>query len=299
MTQSQTVVIDEQAQGQRLDVVLAASQGTTRSAITRLFTAGVVQVNGQAVKAGYIPQVGDKVVLEPLVHSPATTQPKPPPSLPIVFENAEFLIIDKPAGLVVHPARTDSRDGSVLDAIRDKTTDPDPDRPGIVHRLDRDTSGLLVVAKTAEAKAYLQSQFKARLIQKKYLALVCGHPKLPEATVKLPIARAKANPTKRVVASSGRDAETAYVEQARYSGFSLLEVAPKTGRTHQIRVHLAHLGHPVAGDSVYGGKTAVLKRQFLHATELDFSGPDGQAYHFTSPLPPELAVFLAKLEEKV
>jgi 23S rRNA pseudouridine1911/1915/1917 synthase len=271
--------------------------GQSRSYIKRGLDADLITVNGELVKSGYKLTAGDQVQIrtaEPVVRRVAGVI-----NVPVIFENADFMVLDKPAGLAVHPPNVTNTAPTVVDFVRDKTSDPDQDRPGIVHRLDRDTSGLLLIAKTLEAKADLQAKFKAHQIQKTYLALVHGHPRMPQAKISLPIARAKANPTMRAVDVEGRPAETEYIQIASYSGYSLVEVHPKTGRTHQIRVHMAHIGHPVAGDVNYGGRAQGLSRQFLHATALKFTGPDGVDYSFTSPLPQDLAEFQAKLEEKV
>jgi 23S rRNA pseudouridine1911/1915/1917 synthase len=178
--------------------------------------------------------------------------------------------------------------------------DGDLERPGIVHRLDKDTSGVLLLAKNPEAKAYLQKLFKERLISKTYVALVSGRLKDPEATIKLPIGRNPRVPTKRTVIPGARAAVTHYRVVKEFPGASLLEIDLQTGRTHQIRVHFSHLGHPVVGDVMYGAKPAQgMDRQFLHASQVKFELPDGQEVIIHSPLPADLAGYLEKLEREL
>lgn len=215
-----------------------------------------------------------------------------PPKLTIVYEDSDLLICDKPAGLLVHPAPGGS-EPTLVDFARLHTQDTDPDRPGIVHRLDKNTSGLVIVAKTVAAKTYLQSAFKNHEIQKTYLALVSGHPSHSQAIIRLPIMRQSGHPARRKVAVGGRDSETHYLTVGNYGPYSLLELKPKSGRTHQLRVHLSHLGHPLVGDSLYGKVLPkTLNRQFLHASKLEFVGPSGQNISVSSPLPPDLQAFL-------
>jgi 23S rRNA pseudouridine1911/1915/1917 synthase len=176
--------------------------------------------------------------------------------------------------------------------------DADSERPGIVHRLDKDTSGLLVLAKNPTAKAFLQDQFKQRTIAKTYLALVRGRLSEPEAVIRLPIGRNRNQPVKRAVVPGARPAETAYRVIREYPGATLVEVTLHTGRTHQIRVHFSHLGHPVLGDTMYGERqrSVGLGRQFLHAARLGFTAPSGRAVEVESPLPADLAAFLERLD---
>ena len=218
------------------------------------------------------------------------------PQLKIIYEDSDMVVVDKPAGLLVHPAHDDSGP-SVVDYARQISSDPDPDRPGIVHRLDRDTSGLLILAKTAEAKRVLQQAFKERQVHKTYTMLVHGHPEPPRALLRLPVGRTS-DPTKRGVAPDGRPAETSYAVVKTYPGFSLIQAEPTTGRTHQLRVQFKHLGHPVVGDQLYGHEPNLgLARQFLHASRLQLKAPGGSAVDLGSPLPPELEQVLRQLEK--
>ncbi len=175
--------------------------------------------------------------------------------------------------------------------------DDDPDRPGIVHRLDRDTSGVLVLAKTSAAKVYLQKLFHDRQISKTYIALAVGRIIPAEAVIELPLGRSPKRQTRQAVQAEGRRAVTSYRVREEYPGFTLLDLQPLTGRTHQIRAHLQAIGHPVAGDRLYGAPAGPpgLQRQFLHAARLQFTGPNGQAIDVRSPLPPDLAAVLAAL----
>jgi 23S rRNA pseudouridine1911/1915/1917 synthase len=210
-------------------------------------------------------------------------------------------VVDKPAGLAVHAGNGTKGQATLADYARAHTSDPDPERPGIVHRLDRDTSGLMVIAKTEAAKTYMQRQFADRTIKKAYSLLTIGTVSPASAVIKLPLDRDRAHPTKRAVVASGRDAVTNYDTVANYPGYTLIKAKPETGRTHQIRVHFAALGHPVAGDITYGQtkRPAGLPRHFLHAAELSFTAPSGKAVTLTSALPADLADFLRKLEEQV
>ncbi len=219
----------------------------------------------------------------------------------IIYEDKDVLVIDKPAGLLVHP-RPNQKSGALTDFLlkhypQIKNTGEDPLRPGIVHRLDKDTSGVLITAKNNKAFQYLKEQFKNRKVIKKYLALVNGKPPQNNGIIKTYLARSK-NKTKQKVFSLSmgrgkiRKAITKYKVIKKYKDYSLLEVHPKTGRLHQIRVHLSWLGCPVAGDEKYKRKRAScpkeLKRQFLHASILKIKLPNGQIKEFESPLPPEL-----------
>jgi 23S rRNA pseudouridine1911/1915/1917 synthase len=220
------------------------------------------------------------------------------PQLPVVYQDEDIVVIDKPVKLMVHEA-ANSAGSTVVDYARSVSSDPDPDRPGIVHRLDRDTSGLLIIAKTAAAKQQLQQQFKDRRVKKTYLLLVHGYPEPAAAILRLPIGRAQ-NPTQRLVSQSGRMAETKYHTLERLTGFSLVEAQPLTGRTHQLRVHFKHIGHPIVGDQLYGHEPNLgLKRQFLHATRLEFTAPGGDLLKLESPLPLELQQVLEQLRKRL
>ncbi len=221
--------------------------------------------------------------------------------LSIVYEDADLLVVDKPAGLVVHPAHGQSGN-TLLDllAARGSTEQQDDELVGLkpVHRLDRDTSGLLVVARSPRAHRYLAYQWQHRLVDKRYLALVHGHPHPDTARIDLPLGRDPDNRHRVIPRSGGKPARTRYETIRHHAGFTLLDVRPETGPTHQIRAHLTAVGHPIAGDGLYGS-TAVppgLTRQFLHAHSLTIRlVSTRQLRTFAAPLPPELAEVLAEL----
>jgi 23S rRNA pseudouridine1911/1915/1917 synthase len=290
--------VDDRAAGERLDVYLASMLETSRSQAARLLKSGSVTINSAPERPSYLVQSGD------IVESTGETAqvlPTVPPNLPVVYEDKDILVIDKPAGLTMHPGAGTSGQPTVADFARQHTTDPDPERPGIVHRLDRDTSGLVVLAKTPEAKAFLQQQFSLRQVHKTYTALVIGHPDPTTAVINLPLERDPAHPLRRAVLPGGREAVTSYRTLVDFPGYALIEAIPKTGRTHQIRVHLAGIGHPVAGDTTYGPPKRPLRltRHFLHAAKLEFTTPLGKQIKLESPLPPDLQNTLRTLEVQV
>jgi 23S rRNA pseudouridine1911/1915/1917 synthase len=284
------------AANERLDVYLAAELGRSRAQNQRLLRAGEVVVNGHPGRASYQVQDGDEVTV---TEAPAGVMPPvAAPRLPVVYEDADIMVIDKPAGLAVHAGAGTRGAATVADFARAYTSDPDADRPGIVHRLDQDTSGLLIIAKTAAAKAFMQAAFKRHEVQKTYLALVTGRLADDAAVIRLPLGRDAARPLRQAVVAGGRDATTEYHTRAAYPGFTLVEARPKTGRTHQLRVHFAATGHPIAGDTTYGPPTRPLglRRQFLHASALEFTAPSGEHIELSSPLPADLESVAAALE---
>ncbi len=210
----------------------------------------------------------------------------------VIYEDNDVVVIDKPAGITVHPASGDSLVNTVAGVMRSRVNDTDIERPGIVHRLDKNTSGVMIMAKNEPTKAFLQMQFRQRQVEKTYLALLEGHLEHPQAFINLPIARHTKNPLKRAVRAGGKPAITKYLGIQEYLGYTLVEAKPETGRTHQLRVHFAHIGHPVAGDWLYGAKKSSLQRQFLHASSLKLKTTDGQERKFDSKLATELKDFL-------
>lgn len=270
----------------------------------RLIEEGDVVVNVACTRASYKLRAADELEVE---LTPAPSETFAPENIPvnIVYEDEQIIVVDKPAGLVVHPA-AGNQGGTLANALayhfQQLSTTGGPARPGIVHRLDKDTSGLLVVAKTEAAHDNLASQFRARQVFKSYLALVHGSLVADSGRIEQPIARDPANRMRMAVVPGGRQALSLYKVRQRFHRFTLLDVELKTGRTHQIRVHLAWLKHPVVGDEVYGGgrdKTVVnvkvragirkLHRQFLHAEQLAFDHPlTNDRLRFHSPLPVEL-----------
>jgi len=218
--------------------------------------------------------------------------------LTIVYQDADLIVVDKPAGLTVHPA-PGHPSGTLVNALLAACPDlqgiSGSLRPGIVHRLDKDTSGLLVVAKNDRAMQSLQAQLKGREVHKTYLALVAGVPKPAEGQIEAPIGRSHRNRKKMAVVDGGRESTTRYRTREVINGRALLEVEPVTGRTHQIRVHLAAIGHPIVGDSLYGKRSPLVGRQFLHAAKLGFRMPGGREIEFESPLPADLREALEAL----
>jgi len=270
-----------------------------------------VLVNGRASKPSYKLHDTDEIEVELAESEPTSFTPEDIP-LAIVYEDEALVVVNKPAGLVVHPAGG-VHSGTLANALAyhfQQLPGKDTIRPGIVHRLDRDTSGLLVVAKTKAVLEHLANQFRDRTVFKSYLALVHGQVATKSGQINQPIARDPANRTRMAVVSGGRTALSLYRVRRRYQRFTLLDVEIKTGRTHQIRVHLNWLKHPVVGDETYGAgrdnnvqdprlraRIRNLGRQFLHAEKLGFTHPaSGQPMQFTAPLPPDLSDLLAVLD---
>ena len=285
--------------GERLDVFLAARcSDLSRSRIRRLIDDGHVTVDGRPGKASTRLTAGQTVTLEVPPPSPAELQPWHAP-LSVVFEDEALIVIDKPAGMTVHPA-PGNEDHTLANAVLAYAPDIEgiggERRPGIVHRLDKDTSGLIVVAKNAHTHAHLSDQFKSREVSKVYLALVVGHPSPPEADIDAPIGRHPHDRQRMAIVSMGRPAITRYRVVTAYKRATLVEARPRTGRTHQIRVHLASVGHPVVGDAVYGRPVSRLPRQFLHAHRLAFRHPTSETFvKFTAELPDDLGSYLDRL----
>ncbi|MGH2757545.1 MAG: RluA family pseudouridine synthase [Actinomycetota bacterium] len=289
---------DEDA-GERVDVVLARRANVTRALAQRALKNGAVTVDGHEVRASHRLEAGAEVageVPEPVFAAPEAED------IPVVIRYADdrVLVVSKPPGLVTHPARGHEAGTLVnaLLALGEPLAGMGSTRPGIIHRLDKDTSGLLLVAKDDAAHAALVAALRDRRIERVYLALVRGVPSSPTGTIDAPLGR---HPVKRrsiAIVPEGRPAVTHYEVVARTDKFALLEVTLETGRTHQIRVHLSHLGHPVLGDRTYGGVSELsralgLTRPFLHASQLTFPHPtDGRPIEVTDPLPPDLTAAL-------
>jgi 23S rRNA pseudouridine1911/1915/1917 synthase len=286
--------------GSRLDKYLAMHcPGLSRTYLQKLVREGLVTVNGHPAKSGLKLETGDRIS----VNVPASpTNPLSPEAIPlkIVYEDDDIIVIDKPAGMTTHPSpgQTAHTLINALIAYYPKLAEMGSSfRPGIVHRLDRDTSGLIIVAKNTAAQMNLINQFKDRAVHKTYLTLVQGHLIPDRGIIEAPIGRDTGDRKRMAVVTSGRPARSEYAVVKYYKGYTLLEVKPETGRTHQIRVHLAAIGYPVVGDAVYGVKSPFLKRQFLHAHHLGFRLPGtGEQVEFESELPDELATVLNQLE---
>jgi len=313
--QTRTWKVDADAVNKRLDAFLASQiEGWSRARLQRLIENEDVLVNGKAAKASYKLKLDDELDVE-LVSEPAENFIPENIPLEIIFEDDTLIVINKPPRLVVHPAGG-IHSGTLANALayhfKNLPTTAQPLRPGIVHRLDRDTSGLMVVAKTNEALEHLSDQFRDRSVFKSYTGLVHGIITESGGRIDQPIARDPSNRTRMAVVRSGRSALSIFRVKQRYQRFTLLDVEIKTGRTHQIRVHLAWLKHPVVADETYGGgrdnmiqdptvraRVKNLGRHFLHAEKLSFTHPQtGARLEFTSQLPLELKNFLEFLENR-
>ena len=299
--------------GNRLDAYLASQiEGWSRARLQRLIENEDVLVNGKSSKPSYKLRENDEVEVE-LIAPP--TDAFVPENIPIeiVYEDETLVVVNKPAGLVVHPA-AGMPSGTLANALayhfQQLPGGGTGVRPGLVHRLDRDTSGLLVVAKTESALENLSDQFRDRTVYKSYVALVHGRVVTNSGKIDQPLARDPSNRTRMAVVRGGRNALTLFRVRRAFDRFTLLDVELKTGRTHQIRVHLAWLKHPVVGDETYGGgrdntiqdarlraRIRSLNRQFLHAEKLGFTHPaTGEWIKFEVSLPEELSSLLATLE---
>jgi 23S rRNA pseudouridine1911/1915/1917 synthase len=313
-TEAQLLTITSPDEGQRLDSFLATRlKEISRTRAQHAIQDGDILVNERVVKPSYRVHAGDQIEID---------LPEPPPvelipeliPLSIIYEDADLIVVDKPAGMVVHPG-AGVRSGTLANALvyhfNSLSGVAGRIRPGIVHRLDKETSGLLVVAKNDVAHERLSDQFRNRQVFKLYTALVYGRLSRDRGEIEGRIGRSSRNRTRMAVlrGGAGRPAHTIFEVEKRYNDFTLLKVQIKTGRTHQIRVHLAHIGHPVVGDATYGGgrerlirnaeiKRAVqsLGRSFLHSAELAFAHPrTNHQLRFTSPLPGELTAMLEQL----
>lgn len=288
--------------GDRLDRFVArAAPGLSRSYVQQLIAEGRVTVNGRIARASHLLRGGERILVTVPPPQPTALEPEAIP-LKIVYEDADIVVVDKPAGMVVHPAPGHAS-GTLANALLARYPEMRLNggiRPGIVHRLDQDTSGLLVVARNDRAMQMLTEQQRARTMLKLYLTVVEGRFKEPEGTIDAPIGRHPTDRLRMTVTPGGRPARTHYRVLEELGNYSLLEARLETGRTHQIRVHMLHRNRPVLGDPTYGGRrprpTFGLTRQFLHAHRLGFYHPaDGTWREFVSPLPPDLEAALERL----
>jgi len=302
------LTVPRDARPGRADRWAADLSGLSRSHVQRLISDGRLTVGGVPVKANLVVEAG--AVLEMDVPPPVPAEPIGQPELPltVVYEDTDLLIVNKPSGQVVHPAPGHGS-GTLVNALLGRGEALAPSgiagvqRPGIVHRLDRDTSGLLMVARNDAAQASLQAQLKARRIRKTYLALVQGAVAAAQGRIEAPIGRDPGRRTRMAVVADGRQSTTGYRVRERFNGWTLLELDLVTGRTHQIRVHLEAIGHPVAGDPIYGTGTSRrgpdgLARLFLHAWRLELTSPStGALIRAEAELPPELEGVLDGLRQ--
>lgn len=276
--------VDSEQKGQRLDIAVGAAMPLlSRAFIQKLCDSGEVTVNGQSVKAGYRLKLEDKVEIN---YDPSNMEQIPNIDLPIIYEDEDCLVINKPAGILTHTQSKFNTEPSVASFLRQHSNELSGERAGVVHRLDRATSGVIIGAKNSAALAFLQKQFSQRKAKKTYLAAVEGHLKQPEAMIDMPIERNPKAPATFRVGPRGKSATTHYqvLEEGEHN--SLVMLKPETGRTHQLRVHLAQIGHPIIGDPLYGhGQHG--DRLFLHAKSLEITLPNRERMTFTSPTPPE------------
>ncbi len=290
--------------GVRLDAFLSADGALTRSQAARLIAEGRVRVNGKpAAKSARLS--GGETVTVDVPHLRETALPPQDIPLDVVYEDDDVIVVNKPTGLVVHPA-PGHPDGTLVNALLHHCGDSlsgigGEKRPGIVHRIDRDTSGLIIAAKNDAAHLALSAQLKDHSLSRTYECLVTGNMKQDSGTVDAPIGRSSADRKKMAVVPTGRRAVTHWEVVARYPGVTHLRCRLETGRTHQIRVHMAYIGHPILGDTVYGAKKPVpgLTGQCLHAAGLRFVHPrTGEPVELHCPLPPEFTAMLQKLQSK-
>ena len=299
--------------GTRLDAFVSASGELTRSAAARLIEEGAITVGGRAAAKNYKLRTGDTVDI--LMPEPVPTEAEAEDiPLDVVFEDEDIIVVNKPTGMVVHPA-AGNESGTLVNALLHHCAGSLSGiggvvRPGIVHRIDKDTSGLLVAAKNDAAHNSLAEQLKTHEVGRVYYALVIGNLREDKGTVNAPIGRHPRDRKKMAVLSAGegtaRDAVTHYEVLERFRGYCLVRCVLETGRTHQIRVHMAHLGHPLVGDVTYGGgKTkfeaankCLISGQCLHAKELKLTHPrTGERMHFSCPLPPEMETLIEKMRK--
>jgi 23S rRNA pseudouridine1911/1915/1917 synthase len=290
----------------RLDRYVAGQlPDLSRTYLQQLIDDGLLLVDGKSRRAAFKVTPGEVVTVSLPVPQVFELEPQDIP-LDILYEDDDILVINKPSGMVVHPAAGHPRD-TLVNAVLHHAPSisiQGSTRPGIVHRLDKDTSGVMVVAKSDRAQTSLVEQWQSRGVEKRYVALVAGVVEEEEATVDAPIGRDSINRQKMTTTRTGRDAVTHLTVAERFAESTLLDVVIETGRTHQIRVHLAFIGHPVVGDGIYGNKVTDriadelgLRRQFLHAAALGFRMPDGTMRTFEAPLPDDLQAALGTLRE--
>jgi 23S rRNA pseudouridine1911/1915/1917 synthase len=293
------LLVPPESAGERLDRFLAQlPEIGSRAVAERLLGGGAVLVDGRTRAKSYKLEGGEQVEFEPPA-APASALEPEEMDLVVPYEDEHLLVVDKPAGIVVHPARGHAR-GTLVHGLLalDVEGGEEPDRPGIVHRLDRDTSGLLVVARSTEAHRRLQDLVRRRRVTREYAALVAGRPRSRSGTIEAPIGRDRHDPLRHSLDTAvPRDAVTRFEVEELFAGHALLRVTLETGRTHQIRVHLAAIDLPVSGDPLYGRPGDLgLERQFLHARRLAFTHPfTGKAVDVSSALPPDLEAALATL----
>ena len=294
----------EESKNQRLDAFLASSlDGLTRSQATRLIESGEVAVNGRAVSKSYKLAGGEDIAVTLPEPEPVEAVPQDIP-LDVVYEDADVIVVNKPSGMVVHPA-PGHPDGTLVNALLYHCAGTLSGiggalRPGIVHRIDRDTSGLIIAAKNDAAHQYLSAQLADHTLARTYECIVVGKLREDRGTVDAPIARHPTDRKRMAVVAGGREAVTHWEVIARYPGYTHVRCRLETGRTHQIRVHMAYIGHPILGDTVYGAKKEIpgLTGQCLHAVGLRFLHPrTHEVVELSCPLPDEFTRMLQKIRK--
>ncbi len=306
------IIVSKEGAGLRLDVYLTTKVDyLSRSWIQKLIREEKVKLNDKPARSSQKLKAGDKVSGGFDLPPEISLEPDPAPgkNIEVVFENDDFLVIDKPAGLVVHPSSA-TPSGTLVNWLiwkypEIKNVGESELRPGVVHRLDKDTSGLMVIAKNQNSFGWLKAAFQKREVRKRYYALVAGVLEKDEGIISYPIGRSSHDPTHQIaylaknkIPLSAKQAITEWRVVKRYAGFTFLELTPKTGRMHQLRVHLKAIGHPVAGDEKYGSRPLAPKnlgRMFLHSFGLSFENPRGEKFSFSAPLPADLEIVLKNL----
>ena len=292
------MVVDSEV-NERIDKYLASITDLSRETITKMIDSEYILVNGKKVKASYKPVVGDKIEIKDGFVKDTKIDAKKL-DLDIVYEDEYLMVINKPSGLVVHPG-SGNKDNTLVNGLMYYTKNlsdiGDSDRPGIVHRLDKDTSGLMLVAKENKTHEILAEEFKKHNIHREYIALVDGVIEVSRGTIDAPIKRSKENYQKMTVASGGKKAITNFEVIKRYKNNTLIRLVLETGRTHQIRVHMAYIGYPIHNDPVYNKKVSTSFGQFLHSEYLKFIHPiTKKELEFRCPLPDEFKDYLNTLE---
>jgi len=279
--------ITEENKGKRADVFASSLYpDLSRSFVQHLLENGRIQINKQIVKAGYKLKTGDVLISE---YDESKSKDVPKIDLPIIYEDDDCIVINKPIGVLTHSKGVFNPEGTVATFAQSKVKGLTGERAGIVHRLDRATSGVVIVAKTPEALSWLQKQFSQRKVKKIYMAVVEGVPEPQGAIIDMPIERNPKKPQTFRVGPNGKSAVTAYEIVKSGEKYSLLKLVPTTGRTHQLRVHLKHLGYPIVGDTFYEGEPA--DRLYLHALSLEITLPDKSRKVFEAPMPKEFKKF--------
>ena len=286
---AQVIEVTEELKGKRAD--LAATEALpqlSRAYVHKLFEEERITLNGEPAKPGYKLRLGDSLSVNFEI---SEIEQIPDIDMPILYEDENVLVVDKPAGVISHARGRFWNEASVASFVRQKTGQ-EGERSGIVHRLDRVTSGVMVCAKNADTLSLLQKQFSQRGVKKSYVAIVLGHLKPDEAIIDMPLGRNMAKPQTFHGTPDGKPARTQYKVEKSFGSYDLVRLMPETGRTHQIRVHLYEVGHPIVGDHLYVGEEG--KRLYLHAVSLEITLPGGERRVFESPLPPEFQEFMDK-----